>query len=168
MNVEAFFRNLEEHYKGVFVLIIIAVAIVFLINWLARIFGWGRYNRRSNFYVKSNTDQIIAEFFARLINDFRHLLALIIVLIFVSLVFYAMAMTDNFEEKMKALQLVIASLGGLLGSIIGYYFGESAVRRSQSLPTTIRVTSEENTPETEQIVEAPVAKDIVANKPPEE
>lgn len=109
-------------------------------------------------------DRIIADFLARLINDFRHLLALVIVVIFFSLVFYSMAMSDKFEEKMDALQMVMASFGGLLGSIIGYYFGESAARRAQStaIPST---TTEGNVPENEQpIVEAPVAKGIPTNE----
>jgi len=113
--------------------------------------------------IKTNRDSILADFFVRLVTDFRHLFALAIFLFFVSLIFYAMGMSDKFDEKMDALQMVIASLGGLLGSIIGYYFGESAVRRSQ-IPSNSQTTAEGNVPETEPkpepIVEPPVAKGI--------
>ena len=75
---------------------------------------------------------VVGMFFVNLINDFKHLLALVIVIVFASLIIYSMTTTDIFKEKMEALQLVVASLGGLLGSIIGYYFGESAATKSQT------------------------------------
>lgn len=158
-NIASILKILEEHYKGVWMLIFMLLAIIFVINWLARIFNLGRFRNRGETGAKVDRDRIIADFMARLINDFRHLLALVIVVIFFSLVFYSMAMSDKFEEKMDALQMVIASFVGLLGSIIGYYFGESAARRAQltTLPST---TTEGNVPETEPIVEAPVAKGI--------
>ncbi|MEQ1747609.1 MAG: hypothetical protein ABMA02_19430 [Saprospiraceae bacterium] len=66
-----------------------------------------------------------------------------------------MAMTDDFEQKMDALQLVIASLGGLLGSIIGYYFGESAVRNAQ---TPIGIPTSEDAQPEQPILEPPAPK----------
>ena len=33
---------------------------------------------------------------------------------------------------MKALQAVVACLGGIVGSIVGYYFGESAGRKAEN------------------------------------
>lgn len=155
MDIAAFLKILEEHYKGVWMLIFMLLAIIFVINWLARIFNWGRYRNHNNSIARTGRTWFLENFFNRLINDFRHLLALVIVLIFASLIFYAMAMTDKFEEKMDALQLVIASLGGLLGSIIGYYFGESAVRRAQ-IPVG-SATSDDDQPE-QPIVEPPAPK----------
>ena len=97
-----------------------------------------------------------ADILVRLVTDFRHLFALAIFLFFVSLIFYAMEKSQTFEQKMDALQMVIASLGGLLGSIIGYYFGESAVRKTQ-VPSSSQTTSESDFPEIDQV---PVAKGI--------
>ena len=51
-----------------------------------------------------------------------------------------MTATSVFKEKMEALQLVIASLGGLLDSIIGYYFGESASSRNSAISTNEEAT----------------------------
>jgi len=50
--------------------------------------------------------------------------------------------STNFEDKMEALQLVIASLGGLLGSIIGYYFGESAATKNRESIVTDETETE--------------------------
>lgn len=126
---------LSENYIGLVVLILIIFSVIAALNWVARIFNWGRYNSDSSEseHIKGIA-YVISVFFTNLINDFKHLLALVIVVIFTGLIIYSMAAGSNFDEKLEALQLVIASLGGLLGSIIGYYFGESAARGAN--PTT--------------------------------
>lgn len=51
-----------------------------------------------------------------------------IVLIFASALVFAMYTADGDMDKLAtALQVVTATLGGLVGSIIGYYFGESKI-----------------------------------------
>lgn len=125
---------LEANINGILILLLLVFAFLLAINWLARIFRWGRFKEEtytSNQYERLS--YIITQFFANIINDFKHLLALIIVLIFTGLIIFSMAMADDFDKKMEALQLVIASLGGLLGSIIGYYFGESAASNSAGM-----------------------------------
>ncbi len=162
MHFEQFLKILEDHYKGVLLLLLCILTFFYILNWLARIFNWGRYKHTEASYVRDR-DRLFADFLARLINDFRHLLALVIVVVFVSLIFYSMSMTDVFDQKMDALQLVIASLGGLLGSIIGYYFGESAVRKAQAnLPS--QSSGESNIPETE-IFEVPPPKGLHVDDP---
>lgn len=126
---------LTENSTGILLLLLIVIVLLYVLGRLAKIFNWGRYKQ----LMKSDSDSTtetsdlshgLSTFFVNLINDFKHLLALVIVLIFTGLIIYSMAASDQFEEKLEALQLVIASLGGLLGSIIGYYFGESAGRGS--------------------------------------
>lgn len=132
--MENFFAFLEQHANGIWMALVLLFAFILALNWLASIFRWGRYRETrlpNNRYDKLS--YIITTFFANIINDFKHLLALVIVLIFTGLVIYSMAVGRNFQEKMDALQLVIASLGGLLGSIIGYYFGESAASLNAGL-----------------------------------
>lgn len=128
--MEDFLNYIEDHYIAILLLVIMAFAAVLILNWLARIFSWGAFKDRSSVMTReSNFTYILSKFLVNLINDFKHLLALVIVVIFASLIVYSMTSGSTFDEKMEALQLVIASLGGLLGSIIGYYFGESAARR---------------------------------------
>ncbi|MEP2935320.1 MAG: hypothetical protein ABJM06_06355 [Gilvibacter sp.] len=127
--MKSLLEYLGDNYIGIVVFIIIIFSIIGALNWMARIFRWGRYKTESQESDHLNgITYVISVFFTNLINDFKHLLALIIVIIFTGLIIYSMAAGSNFDEKLEALQLVIASLGGLLGSIIGYYFGESAAR----------------------------------------
>lgn len=129
--MEEFLGIIEKHYAAVLLLVLIFFSIFLVIAWLARVFGWGKFKYLTDGRMEEgNITYIFSRFLVNLIDDFKHLLALVIVIVFIGLIFYSMASTDDFQEKMDALQLVIASLGGLLGSIIGYYFGESAARKS--------------------------------------
>ncbi|MEE9552965.1 MAG: hypothetical protein V3W18_01610 [candidate division Zixibacteria bacterium] len=59
------------------------------------------------------------------------MLALIIITIFaIALIFAMVHATTTNKDLSDAIQGVVASLGGLIGSIIGYYFGESAASRA--------------------------------------
>ena len=132
MGVNTFLEYLAEHSTGIYVLIFMVFTLLLAINWLAYIFNWGRFKPSAANPVdrKSKLSYLVAEFFANIINDFKHLLALVIVFIFVLLILYGTVMGESFDEKKEALQLVIASLGGLLAAIIGYYFGESAATKA--------------------------------------
>lgn len=96
-------------------------------------FGWGRFSRdAAGVRPKSeNLRYLITEALTKIINDFRHLLALILVVIFGCALVYTLVQAGGEMEKIKeALQAVTSTLGGLVGSIIGYYFGESKGRAS--------------------------------------
>lgn len=145
--MEDFFTFLDTHSNGILILILLAFSLIYAINWLAKIFNWGRYNINKIDIEKLNQTTsygdlpyVFTQFLVKLISDFKHLLALVIVLIFTGLIIYSMAMADNFKDKMDALQLVIASLGGLLGTVIGYYFGESASNNSNRISTNQEAT----------------------------
>jgi hypothetical protein len=67
-----------------------------------------------------------------LINDFRHLLALVVVLLFSVMTFFAVLpglLNGNAAEVTDGVQSVTAAMGGLLGSIIGCYFGAMAAKK---------------------------------------
>ncbi len=134
MNADTFFSFFEQHTQGVLLFLFVLFCLVLMIAWLANIFRVGRYSARNsrNLGTRERLGFVIARFFANIIDDFRHFLALMLVIIFTILIIYSMAAAGTFEEKMKALQLVIASIGTLLGSIIGYYFGESAASKSNN------------------------------------
>ncbi len=131
--MDDFFYFLEAHVNGVLVLILLLLVFILCLRWMAQIFGWGRFKSVSSTGKQDHSiSYIITQIFVNIINDFKHFLALIIVLLFVTLSIFAVTSSDVYQEKIDALQLVIASLGGLLGSIIGYYYGESAARSTQS------------------------------------
>jgi hypothetical protein len=133
--MDQLFTFIQTHRSAILFLIFILAGIVFLLQWLAWIFGWGRFGRASAPTARAELRFIFSEAAVKIINDFRHLLALIVVVIFALALGYSLikaasvtsdspTMLNNMKE---ALQAVVATLGGLVGSIIGYYFGESSV-----------------------------------------
>jgi type IV secretory pathway VirB2 component (pilin) len=110
---------------GIVLLGQIALCVALLAIVACWTFGWGRFSRDA---VGARPK---SENLRYLINDFRHLLALILVLIFGCALVYTLVQASGEMDKIKeALQAVTSSLGGLVGSIIGYYFGESKGRAS--------------------------------------
>ncbi|MBX2826808.1 MAG: hypothetical protein KTR22_01515 [Flavobacteriaceae bacterium] len=150
--MEDFLIFLEKHSTGVLLLILILFAVVLTVRWLFQVFAIGKYrtfhtytNEKGEKKVVKAKDKntstsityILTQSLINIVDDFRHFLALLIVILFVILISISMwASKDNFDNMMEAMQLVIASLGGLLGSIIGYYYGESAARNKSEGITT--------------------------------
>lgn len=128
---------LEDHFTGIFIAILLLLGLALFLNWLFWVFGWGRHKVKQLLpgqpAPKGGIMFIFAELMVKIINDFRHFLALILVLIFAIALGYAFYVSHgNVEELSKAMQAVVATLGGLIGSIVGYYFGESkAIAQAQ-------------------------------------
>jgi len=149
--MDKFFTFLETHWSGILFLL---VCLAFLVQWFAWIFGKGRFapgtitdndpsNSKGNGKggdkgtgtSRAQLRYVFSEAIVKIIDDFRHLLAVVIVLIFAFALGFSLikaasipstgtpSVIDNMKE---ALQVVVATLGGLVGSIIGYYFGESS------------------------------------------
>jgi hypothetical protein len=134
------FTFLQDNRGGIFMLFFVLASIALLVQWFAWILAKGRFGATSAATASGGRAElryIFSEATVKIINDFRHLLALIIVLIFAIALGYSLwkaasvatsatspSVVDNMKE---AIQAVVATLGGLVGSIIGYYFGESSV-----------------------------------------
>lgn len=130
-----FLNYFAAHSAGILMLILCLLVLTLLINWLARIFNKGRFSRTLSTRREDSLRFLISDAAVKIINDFRHLLALVIILIFALALAYALIRAgsqpgDNINNMKEALQAVVATLGGLVGSIIGYYFGESAVSKA--------------------------------------
>jgi hypothetical protein len=125
---------LETYSSGIFVLFFCLAAVVFFIQWVSWIFCWGRFrpeNVAATTGIRKPLRRVMGELFFNLVNDFRHLLALVIVLIFAMALGYAVFRAGTEVDNItKALQAVVATLGGLVGSLLGYYFGESAAKKA--------------------------------------
>jgi len=132
--MENFITFLEDHVTGIFLFLLLLLCLILFFNWLAWVFGMGRYkNLRPT--PKSGFFYIFADMMVKIITDFRHFLALILVIIFAIALAYAFSISNgNIDNLSKALQAVVSTLGGLVGSIVGYYFGESAARSSNQQP----------------------------------
>ena len=110
------------------------LALGLFLQWMAWIFKLGRFSHPQSSPASPGQPLrfIIANFFAEIINDFRHFLALVIVLLFAVALFAAMypgLRARDISTLTEGVEAVAAALGGLIGSIIGYYFGESAATR---------------------------------------
>ena len=71
------------HRGAVFVLIAAGFALVAIVQWFAWIFQWGRFDRAAappgTSPQPTTLRYVAANFFVEIINDFRHLLALLVV-----------------------------------------------------------------------------------------
>jgi|ERR1051326_3828757 hypothetical protein len=163
-----FFTFLQTYRAGVLLFLLILIVSVFLTQWLAWIFARGRF-RRSGSGVGTGTGDgssktagfVLADFLVKIINEFRHLLALLVLVIFAfalafSLIKAGSLSTGDAVSNMKgAIEGVVATLGGLVGSIIGYYFGESSITKPGDLKP-------DGSP---QAVQSPPAKDAAGKAP---
>lgn len=132
---------LADHRLGIWVLLIGLGALGLVTQWFCWIFKLGRFRSETGIGSRQpNTLRFVtAEFFVRLINDFRHLLALVMVFMFALALFGAMLpgfLQRDISMIKDGLQAVAAALAGLIGSIIGYYFGESAAAKKEQEPRT--------------------------------
>ncbi|GAB5398870.1 MAG: hypothetical protein Aureis2KO_04550 [Aureisphaera sp.] len=173
---------LEDHQTGVLLFVVLIISVVIAIRWLFQIFALGKY--KTHYKVKDENGKekvvkvkqkdentsityILTQSLVDIVGEFRHFLALMIVLLFVILIIAAMwagngSSQMNFDNMMDAMQLVIASLGGLLGSIIGYYYGESAARsKNEGITTDPGVISNANSAAEGDIVAPEVVPDVV-------
>jgi hypothetical protein len=134
--MSAFLGFLAAQRDGILVLLIALGVFGGLLNWLLWMFRWGRFLGSSP-QTDTRLRFVLTEFFVKLIDDFRHLLALVIVLLFAWTLFLAMwpgVRKGNLNDVKDGVQAVAAVFGGLIGSIIGYYFGESAGSRRRQPP----------------------------------
>ena len=128
-----------ERYGRTLVLLLVSFGLAaFLCQWVLWMFGLGRFRKRPSVEGSGSAGgpgapirYLLAELVAGIITEFRHLLALVIVMLFATALMLAMYYgyrDTKMEGLIEGAQAVTAVLGGLLGSIIGYYFGESAAR----------------------------------------
>lgn len=144
-----FFTFLQTYRAGVLLFLLILIVSVFLIQWMVWIFARGRFRRGIMAGTGTGTGDgsgktagfVFADFVVKIINEFRHLLALLVLVIFAfalafSLIKAGSLSTGDAVSNMKgAIEGVVATLGGLVGSIIGYYFGESSVTKPAEAKT---------------------------------
>jgi hypothetical protein len=131
-----FLDYLKNNTTGVLMLLVILLVGIFLLNRLCKLFQWGRYANAPPQPEQRGLNFVVVDFFVKIINEFRSLLALTLIIIFALTLGYSLYCAgSNIDNISKALQAVMATLGGLVGSIVGYYFGESAVRKATSQNT---------------------------------
>ncbi|HEX7721216.1 MAG TPA: hypothetical protein VF397_03605 [Pyrinomonadaceae bacterium] len=138
--MSSFFTFFQNYRSGILLFIFVLFAGAFLLQWLAWIFARGRFTRDAMSTTGTGTGDgsvkpsgfVLTEAAVKIINEFRHLLALLIIVIFAFALAYSLIKAgslttgDAITNLKGALEGVVATLGGLVGSIIGYYFGESS------------------------------------------
>lgn len=129
-----FLNYVSDHSTAITLIIGFLIVLVFMIQWITWIFAWGRFSNPPQ--TAGSTLQspfkpiahVLADLFVKVIDDFRHLLALIVIVMFALTLAYVMIRASSPDEIQKGLSAVTSTLGGIIGVILGYYFGESAGR----------------------------------------
>jgi membrane protein DedA with SNARE-associated domain len=137
--MDNFLAVLEKQWRGALILILLILVLLIVVREIFWLMGWGRYKEDSSSQANapsagqggSDPSTIWSfwgtTFIAKTISEFRHLLALLIFLLFSGAVILAILpglLQMDVEQMTEGLEGVAAALGGLVGSIIGYYFGE--------------------------------------------
>ena len=146
---------LSENAQGFAVLVGILFFLTLLIQWTAWLFNWGRF-QKSEADDRPSIRYMATEFMIEIINDFRHILAITLTLVFVVSLLSVLLITWNndfdIEVFKDGLHAVVASLGGLIGSVIGYYFGESAAgKKAESTTASVGHEAEQKEDDTSDV-----------------
>jgi hypothetical protein len=160
-------------WRGIFVLLVCLLVLAFVVQWLIWMFGLGRFKATRVRGRRDTLSFVFADLMVKIINDFRHLLALIVVAIFAIALITVLALASNEADSLAALstglQAVVSAFGGLIGAIIGYYFGERAGEQAGSAepprvaaepPVQAFPESSPVSPDIEQAPAPPVLPDI--------
>jgi hypothetical protein len=123
-------------------ILIVGVALLIVVQWVCWIFEIGRFKPKqletlsiNGTPVNTNIRYVLANFLVNIVNDFRHLLALIIVSVF-AFALFAVIYKDPPGGISTAMQSVSSTFGGLIGAIIGFYFGEKTGSREDQNSTS--------------------------------
>src|SRR5262245_22643659 len=132
-----FLTVLEQHSIGALILVFLLLVLMVVIRETFWLLGWGRYKRTAQDLKTDKTTGggdpnriwsfFATTFIAKTISEFRHLLALLIFLLVAGAVILSVLpglLILDVDRMAEGLESVAAALGGLVGSIIGYYFGE--------------------------------------------
>src|SRR5262245_27602996 len=92
---------LENHFSGVLLLLILICFVLFFIQWILWLFGVGRYKEKK----PGGFFRIFGDLTKKIITDFRHFFALLLVLVFIGALIYALCISDGDIDKLtKSLQ----------------------------------------------------------------
>ncbi len=133
--------TLEGAPRVILVVLLGGVTLLVIVTWAMWLAGVGRFKAGAVEAPASNGTRVgpwqwLQWFFTTIIDDFRNFLALVLMGIFVLamvlMLWPSLASEEGTYDNLKdGLQTVVACLGGLVGSIIGYYFGESAAAKAK-------------------------------------
>jgi hypothetical protein len=111
--------------------VLLLFALVAAGHWWSYFRGTGRYAQPKT--VETTSAAML--FIGKLISEFKHFLALVIMVVFlVAIVLVVIAAwpkaSGDLDKLYNGIQVVVASMGGLVGSVVGYYFGEAKMERA--------------------------------------
>ena len=104
--------------------VVVLLSVVAAGQWVAWILGVGRFRERS-----ARSGWFVQDFASTISADFRHILASALVVLFGLALFVGVAIEGGYPDKM---QPVMNSFPGLLGAVIGFYFGEKQAREASA------------------------------------
>lgn len=121
--MEALLSAVEEHKIGVIILVVSIAILLYVLRRFLQAFGVGRKSRKV-IEARIQFQAVISQVIMKIIDQFRHFLAALVVVIFAILTITMVLVIDN--DRLGALQLIISAFTGLLGTVLGFYFGEKS------------------------------------------
>lgn len=131
------FTFLQTYRSGIFLLVLLLASIAFLVQWLAWIFSLGRFRPSADPFRQQNfLRYTISEAIVKIVNEFGHVIALIILFIFSFTLIFALVQTrGDIAGMTDALKTVVSTMGGLVGAVIGYYFNRKQTDNERPPPS---------------------------------
>jgi hypothetical protein len=111
--MENLLRQLGDQARGVWELIGLLFALMATVTWCFWVLGRGRFSRPRPTDDRSTIAYYIGTFVGQIITEFRHFLALMVVMLFaVTMATVIFLGRHHFEDVKTGVQVVAASLGG--------------------------------------------------------
>ena len=133
--MEEILKILESHIWGTVLLLLIIIVLLLVIKSIIQSFGLGRgYDKKLESKLKRQA--VVSHVILKIVDQFRHLLASLVILSFVFIIIIILIVIKS-DERMDALQLGLSSFSGILGTIVGFYFSEKLKPKEPSLDDEI-------------------------------
>jgi purine-cytosine permease-like protein len=122
--MEDLLRLIETYWFG-FILLLVALVVLSLITIrFLNLFGITvGYSQVLNARLRFRN--AISKIFTEIIDEFRHVVAVVVLALFlIVFIITLLSFAEEADQRMQALNLMLTTFSGIIGTIVGFYFSE--------------------------------------------